>query len=212
MSLKRPTSGEGTILTNILEPLHTEDFKRGGTQYFVDFDNEHHVKLHGVWDTNIPEKRNKQRGDDEMDDAKAWAQRLFEASSSCYDPHLMADCVDINQAKKCSLKWADDANKFICSYVLADDIENQDVGGAYYDGAWPIVDELIGTAGKRLGAWLNALAAQNAQLVQDGMLVEQSYKSGLKQRRRRGRGFACPSKSPYQRRSMNDRRSLKPFS
>jgi hypothetical protein len=46
--------------------------------------------------------------------------------------------------------------------VLKDDVdgvEGRDLSGDYYDGAVPIVDELVSKAGARLGAWINALSA-----------------------------------------------------
>jgi hypothetical protein len=60
------------------------------------------------------------------------------------------------------LEWAGEANAYICQYVLERGqawLEENDLGGEYFDGAAVIVNRLVGSAGVRLGAWLNALAA-----------------------------------------------------
>jgi hypothetical protein len=43
------------FLGDIHQPLHNENYGRGGNDILVDFDGER-VKLHHVWDSNIPEK------------------------------------------------------------------------------------------------------------------------------------------------------------
>jgi hypothetical protein len=45
--------------------------------------------------------------------------------------------------------------------VLKDDVRSKDLSRAYYKGAVSIVDDLIGKAGRRLGVWINALAAES---------------------------------------------------
>lgn len=42
-------------------------------------------------------------------------------------------------------------------------MEGVDLSGEYYEGAVPVVVEMIAKAGRRLGAWLNALAGQEAK-------------------------------------------------
>jgi hypothetical protein len=61
------------------------------------------------------------------------------------------------------MEWAAETNQLVCSYVLAkgtDWLENNDLGGSYYDGAVPVVEDRIGRAGRRLGGWIEALAAE----------------------------------------------------
>jgi hypothetical protein len=76
--------------------------------------------------------------------------------------------------------WAGDANKLICSHVLKDDIEGVegiDLAEEYYKGAVPVIDEMVAKGGRRLGALLNALAAQDAKDNNqnwDSRLVDQS--------------------------------------
>jgi hypothetical protein len=71
---------------------------------------------------------------------------------------ISKECGDIQNAQGCALSWANEANSHVCSYVISQ-LTDDDLGGQYYDGAVPIVDELIGKAGLRLGRWINALAA-----------------------------------------------------
>jgi hypothetical protein len=46
-------------------------------------------------------------------------------------------------------------------------VEGRDLSEDYYDGAAPVVEELIGKAGRRLAAWVNALAAQGTSMVEE---------------------------------------------
>lgn len=99
------------------------------------------------------------------------------------------ECTNVQDAAGCALAWATEANTFICSYVLKDDVEGvegRNLATDYYDGAVPIVDYLIGKAGVRLAGWLNSLAAaaqQQAQLVvqdEDGWeYLEEEEHEGL---------------------------------
>lgn len=114
-----------------------------------------HTTLHAVWDTDIPDKIRGGHLKDEYSQASDWANELFANG-------IEASCTDITTPQDCALVWAGEANKQVCAYVLKDDVEGvegQDLSQDYYDGAVPIVEELIAKAGYRLGAWLNALAA-----------------------------------------------------
>ena len=90
---------------------------------------------------------------------------------------MAGECTDVTRPEKCALQWATEANKHICSYVLRDgentgnDSGDQcgwvwhgpdDLSLEYYDGAVPIIEDLVLKSGKRLGAWINELAAQRA--------------------------------------------------
>lgn len=67
--------------------------------------------------------------------------------------------IPLERAHDCAVEWATWANRYICSYVFADgDIDRlrtEDLSGDYTTDAERIVDELVGMAGWRLGAWLN---------------------------------------------------------
>lgn len=72
------------------------------------------------------------------------------------------------------MAWANEANSYICSYVLKDDVEGvegKNLATDYYDGAVPIVDYLIGKAGIRLAGWLNSLAATAQRQTEPELVV-----------------------------------------
>ena len=133
--------------------------------------------MHSVWDTAIPEKH--AGGADGIVAARIWAEKLYEADPDP-DSSIAEECQDLEDAQTCALLWAGDANKFVCKYVLKDDVEGvegMDLAGDYYEGAVPVIDEMIAKGGRRLGAWLNALAEQEAdenRQDSDFGLVDQS--------------------------------------
>jgi hypothetical protein len=142
---------------DIHQPLHTEAEGRGGNDIDVLFGKKR-TNLHSVWDTSIPEKRaggEGTSGDEEKVVARAWAKELRASDVNA------AECRQLDNATACALAYADEANQWVCDYVLKDDVagvEGKDLSGAYYEGAAPVVDLLIAKAGKRLAAWINALA------------------------------------------------------
>jgi hypothetical protein len=168
------------FLGDIHQPLHTENMDRGGTHIPVCFDRDcSDMSLHGVWDTEIPTKHRgftrhirppAKRDAAEKEAAASWAADLHNANAAKGLVATLNECDNVQTAQRCALKWATEANSFICSYVIGK-LTDDDLGGEYYDGAVPIVDMLIGKAGLRLGGWINALAAarsRNANLwVQD---------------------------------------------
>jgi len=178
------------FIGDIHQPLHTEAEAVGGNDIKVLFDNKH-TNLHAVWDTSILEKH--AGNGDEISDAKTWAETLFNNDNT---GSIAAECQDVSLAEKCALQWAGEANAHVCSYVLKDDVEGVqgvNLGDDYYTGAVPIVDDLILKAGKRLGAWINALAAQAGSLGLD--LVDQSMRRELKrnlEKRPKKGHFVCP--------------------
>jgi S1/P1 Nuclease len=179
------------FIGDIHQPLHTEAEATGGNDIKVQFDNDHSINLHAVWDTAILEKH--AGNGDEINDAKTWADTLFNNDNT---GSIAAECQDITSAEQCALLWAREANAHVCSYVLKDGVEGVqgvNLGDGYYDGAVPIVDDLILKAGKRLGAWINALAAQAGSLDLD--LVDQSMRRELKrnlEKRPKKGHFICP--------------------
>ncbi|MCJ1428103.1 hypothetical protein MMC29_006011 [Sticta canariensis] len=180
------------FIGDIHQPLHTEAEDRGGNGIKVLF-NKKHTNLHSIWDTEILEKH-AGSGDkaDEKSDAANWANAL-DGGSSSVSPQpesrrktarhdgmrtraiVLDECSDVQDAQECALAWATEANSYICSYVLKDDVEGvegRNLATDYYDGAVPIVDYLIGKAGVRLAAWLNTLAAATQQQTQPKLIFQ----------------------------------------
>lgn len=112
--------------------------------------------------------------DDEKADAASWADALDGALTAMEEGGGVAvrdECTNVRDAAGCALEWAGEANAYICSYVLKDDVEGvegRNLAEDYYEGAVPIVDHLVGKAGLRLAGWINALAALQARIVIQG--------------------------------------------
>ncbi|KAJ6024636.1 hypothetical protein N7540_005433 [Penicillium herquei] len=65
--------------------------------------------------------------------------------------------------------WATETNRLNCDFVFKNGVEwleNNDLGGQYYDKAAPILEAQILKAGIRLAVRLNALAADRASSVE----------------------------------------------
>jgi hypothetical protein len=150
--------------------------------------------LHQVWDKLIIQKLRgykKPRGPDpdnvyDKSLSLAWAQELKEKIDQG-EIELSNECVDIGKAQKCALKWASEANEFVCDFVLKDvgastgpdpceaccewDWQGPaDLSQEYYEGAVPIVEAQVLKAGWRLGQWVNALAEQRVAMMEEGVI------------------------------------------
>jgi S1/P1 Nuclease len=148
---------------DIHQPLHTEAEDRGGNGIEVMFGGKR-TNLHSVWDSLMPNKYRKREEwggggrDSEEEAAFLWAQELY--ASDEHKDDLSQECKD--DAAACALEWAGEANKWVCEYVLKDDVDGVqgiDLAGDYYDGAVPVIDEMIRKGGRRLGVWIDRLAA-----------------------------------------------------
>lgn len=163
------------FIGDVHQPLHTEAEGRGGNEIEVLFGRKR-TNLHAVWDSEIPGKHagGGEGGGDDRDEkasARAWAEMLYAADGD-HVGSLVGECQDLERAGECSLEWADEANQWICDYVLKDDVagvEGKDLSMEYYEGAVPVVDLLIGKAGRRLAAWVNALAANASDVTFAGL-------------------------------------------
>ncbi|KAK5065392.1 hypothetical protein LTR84_001230 [Exophiala bonariae] len=188
------------FLGDVTQPLHTEEKCKGGNNLMVQWGplNSPREKLHQVWDSLIIQKLIGYKRPTSPDPnnvydkslARTWAAEL----KTRIDAGLLAaptalECININTPEKCALKWAGEANKLICSYVLKDgknlgrDRNNddcrwewhgpEDVSKEYYQGAVPIVEAQIAKAGYRLGAWVNALAEQRSVMRRNGITFDE---------------------------------------
>jgi nuclease S1 len=148
------------------QPLHTEHLKRGGNLIPVCWEgNCNGTNLHGVWDDEIPMRIAGVTGSPTPDEyrkyAAQWAEKL--TASMTRDIIYEEDgCQILLLADFCVLPWVREVNHFNCKYVFRpspDALVNKDLAGAYYDGAKPIVEYLIGKAGARLALWLETTLA-----------------------------------------------------
>lgn len=153
------------FIGDLHQPLHVEAKLRGGNELHVCFDNHcaKTMNLHSVWDTEIPHKINglkqKPKHNDEKEPAVKWAAKLFQSQGL---RPIQAECSDTKKPSKCPMIWATETNRLNCDFVFKKGVEwleNNNLGGEYYDEAAPVVEAQILKAGIRLAGWLNALAA-----------------------------------------------------
>jgi hypothetical protein len=166
------------FIGDLHQPLHVEDAYRGGNNISACFRRAcAHVELHAIWDKYIPHKivglSNSAKNPEEKIAAADWADKLYADNKD----KLKSQCADMKNPLKCIMEWAEETNKYICSFVLnvggltnikdiAAWFKGRDLSTDYYEGAAPIAENLIGLAGIRLGAYLNAMvaAAQTAHV------------------------------------------------
>jgi hypothetical protein len=165
------------FIGDVHQPLHVEDFKRGGNDIHACFaprtfpcgDIKTH-NLHHVWDKDIPHKicglKTSAKPEEEKAAAQEWASRLV-AEQRADGVVAAAECADVANPDSCTLAWAHEVNRYVCSAVLKPLASNgiewyeiTDLSKAYYTATAPLVEHLVGTAGVRLAGWLEAMVAQ----------------------------------------------------
>lgn len=156
---------------DVHQPLHTENLSRGGNEIDVIFDKVKH-NLHSVWDTLIPKKIVQLAGatsgleasdwdpKNETEAANAWARFLYMRYQGS---HGIEDVrhVCVHDAVECALSWAGEANEWVCQYVMEgglEELQSKDLGEEYFDGAVPIIEEMLVKGGRRLARWLMMIA------------------------------------------------------
>ncbi|KAI9803915.1 MAG: hypothetical protein M1825_001795 [Sarcosagium campestre] len=155
------------FIGDIHQPLHDENLERGGNGINVTFDGRK-SNLHSVWDSDILEKF---AGGDSLSVARDLATNLTKSiKSGKYKTEASSwlTDTDISNARATSLKWAKDANAYICTTVLpegASAIEDTEIDGAYYDEALPVIELQLAKAGYRLAAWLDLIATGTSELA-----------------------------------------------
>ena len=177
---------------DVHQPLHTENMDRGGNGIDVTFDRQKH-NLHSVWDTLIPKKVVQIAGETGVLDAESWDLKNETEASYAWAEFLYmryrgtgiaeeVHSVCVHDAAECALRWADEANEWVCDYVMKgglEEIQGKDLGGEYYDGAVPIIEEMIVKGGRRLARWLMMIALDLAHangiegMHDDGMIVQE---------------------------------------
>lgn len=144
---------------DIHQPLHVENLAVGGNLINVTF-NGVKTNLHAIWDTAIPQKA---IGNFSQATALSWANNLTsEIKHGQYkkESRTWLKGIKAEDPIESSLRWARDANKYVCSTVLPDGpdaVFGKELSGAYYESAIPVVKKQIAKAGYRLAAWLDAI-------------------------------------------------------
>ncbi|KAL2258313.1 hypothetical protein VTK26DRAFT_8409 [Humicola hyalothermophila] len=153
------------FVSDMHQPLHTEDMERGGNGINVLFDGEA-VNLHHVWDSSIPDKM---AGGAALSQpyagARRWADELtheIRAGKFADDSADWLRAANLSDPLATALAWAGETNAYICTTVLPqgkDAIVGQELGGEYYEAAVPVIESQVAKAGYRLAAWLDLIVA-----------------------------------------------------
>jgi hypothetical protein len=145
------TVNDKQFIGDIHQPLHDENYEKGGNGIRVIFDGKP-TNLHAVWDTSMPEKL---IGGYSLADAQRWASSLDqEILTGTFKPY--ADSwllgMDISDPVSSTMIWAREANTYVCSTVMpngAAALDGMELDGDYYTSAIPIVQLQIARAGYR---------------------------------------------------------------
>jgi hypothetical protein len=159
------------LIGDLHNPLHVENLAKGGNDIKVLFERRR-TNLHFLWDFEMLLKRTQSTQANEIEAAKEWAEKLFAGNAvrngGFEDGFLtISERMGKLQVEALVLAWARETNRWVCDYVLKDGVEairGKELGGEYYEGAVPIVEELIRKAGWRLAGLINALAERERAL------------------------------------------------
>lgn len=162
------------FLGDLHQPLHVTGYKRGGNDLKplcwkrsppAGHDRcSGELNLHQVWDTHIVHQL---RGvalsldtPEEKAAAARWADDLFKNQKAAGQT-TRSECADLTSLR-CILRWAEESNGLVCKAVLKHGeqwIQSHDLSKQYFEENAKVVNDLVGKAGLRLAAWLNAIAA-----------------------------------------------------
>ncbi|RPB01723.1 phospholipase C/P1 nuclease [Choiromyces venosus 120613-1] len=193
------------FIGDIHQPLHTENLLRGGNGIQVTFDGKED-NLHRVWDSAIAEKH---IGGNTIQDAATWSDNLHTEieTGKFEDPSIRkswSGCIDPKTPEKCALVWAGESNEWMCDYVLPanypEGFAGSELGGDYYEGAVPIVEESVAKAGWRLAGYLNMIVVGETGLStgvkSDGFWDQSDFESGRERPGRKDRETRITSRGP----------------
>ncbi|KAH9884903.1 putative nuclease S1 precursor [Xylariomycetidae sp. FL2044] len=162
---------------DIHQPLHAEDVARGGNGIHVRWDGAE-LNLHHVWDSSIAEKMLGGIRRRPYEAAFKWAGELAgEIRDGKYAEASGAwiEGLNLDTAMNTSMVWASESNAYVCSHVLPegpDAIVGQELSGAYYEKAAPVIELQVAKAGYRLAAWLDLIADRIASKDEMGSNVD----------------------------------------
>ncbi|KAG5927853.1 hypothetical protein E4U42_001695 [Claviceps africana] len=152
------------FIGDLHQPLHNEGVARGGNGIHVLWGKKK-FNLHFVWDTAIAERwLNTGRIRQPYIVAARWARELadeinhgkFAAQRDAWLQDL-----DFQDAVGTAMAWSRESNALVCTHVLPEGpvaIQNQQLDGAYFDKAGPVVEVQVARAGLRMAAWLDKVA------------------------------------------------------
>jgi hypothetical protein len=158
------------LLGDITQPLHDEALATGGNDITVTFDGYDDDNLHSDWDTYIPEKL---VGGGDLSDAESWASDLIDEIESGSYKSKAASWIsgdDIDDVQTTAMKWASDANAYVCTVVMPDGVDalqQGDLYPTYYNSVVPTIELQIAKGGYRLANWLNMIVEADSKRKRD---------------------------------------------
>jgi hypothetical protein len=157
------------LIGDVHMPLHAEGIAQGGNK-IPTLHNGTSSNIHFFWDVTVLEWRTGSNWFNQTEAAKKYANDLYQQCPMtsrtdqvllAYSPASAFDTITITDPGVFMLRWAQESNAWVCSYILADGPEamvNRELAGNYYTHAIPILDLQVARAGQRLGMWINAMA------------------------------------------------------
>jgi hypothetical protein len=103
-----------------------------------------HGTLIQIWDSDIAEKLVKRLDPPRFATWTAELEKRINGDPNSFltPPSDWIQCIDPSDSEECAIKWAEESNKFTCSFVYQN-YEEQDLGGDYFEGAVPIVETQV---------------------------------------------------------------------
>jgi hypothetical protein len=144
------------FIGDLHQPLHDEGLDVGGNDISVTYDGED-TNLHHIWDTEIVEQL--ADGADAEEFAKNLTTSINDGAYG-WNSSSWLDGTTLNDTLSTAMTWANQANSYVCSDVLAAGVaavEEGDLSGSYYKAHFDVARVQIARAGFRLGAWLNLI-------------------------------------------------------
>ncbi|KAG5926350.1 hypothetical protein E4U53_003102 [Claviceps sorghi] len=152
------------FIGDLHQPLHNEGIARGGNGIYVLWGSRK-FNLHFIWDTAIAEKwlgagriRKPYVAADKW--AKELAQEINRGKFAAQRDAWLQD-LNFDDAVGTAMAWSRESNALVCTHVLPEGpvaIKNQQLDGAYFQKAGPVVEVQVARAGLRMAAWLDKIA------------------------------------------------------
>ncbi|KAF2758085.1 S1/P1 nuclease-like protein [Pseudovirgaria hyperparasitica] len=140
------------------QPLHVENLDVGGNSIAVTY-NSASTNLHSVWDSSLIQEY---AGGSSLTVARTFATSTTDAiKAGTWSTTSWLSGTDINDPEATGMKWAGEANGYVCTDVIPDGVaavQGVDLSGDYYDDHIHAPRIQIARAGYRLAAWLNLIA------------------------------------------------------
>ncbi|KAI9163289.1 Nuclease S1 [Paramyrothecium foliicola] len=147
------------------QPLHNEDVAKGGNGIYARFDGRE-FNLHHIWDSSIAEKWIGGMHGKPFPIAERWANELsVEITDGKFadEKDVWLKGLNFEDPIETAMIWSRECNALVCTHVFPEGphaIAGQELGGAYFQKAGPVIERQVARAGYRMAAWLDHIAAE----------------------------------------------------